>query len=178
MSSRRRALPTATSSPWTFPVIPLPVMEVKSVAVPILVPRSLAPLTIACASGCSLAFSKAAAGPRRVWMSKPWKGSTVISFGLPSVRVPVLSTTSVSIFSSVSSASALRIKMPAIAPRPVPTMIDIGVARPSAQGHAMMRTATALTSACAILGSGPYTAQIANVAIATPITMGTNQPDT
>ena len=36
-------------------------------------------------------------------------------------------------------------RTPAVAPRPVPTMIDIGVASPSAQGHAMIRTATALT---------------------------------
>ena len=34
-------------------------------------------------------------------------------------------------------------------------MIDIGVARPSAHGHAMISTATALMSACAIRGSGP-----------------------
>ena len=44
------------------------------------------------------------------------------------------------------------------APRPVPTMIDIGVARPSAHGHAMISTATALTSACARRGSGPKSA--------------------
>ena len=44
---------------------------------------------------------------------------------------------------------------PASAPRPVPTMIDIGVARPSAHGQAMISTATALTSACASRGSGP-----------------------
>ena len=31
------------------------------------------------------------------------------------------------------------------APRPVPTMIAMGVASPSAQGHAMISTATALT---------------------------------
>ena len=111
-------------------------------------------------------------------MSKPGEGVTLTNLGFPSVKVPVLSTTSVSIFSSVSSASALRIKTPAVAPRPVPTMIDIGVAKPSAQGHAMIRTATALTSACAILGSGPYSAQIAKVTIATPITIGTNHPDT
>ena len=35
------------------------------------------------------------------------------------------------------------------------TMTDIGVARPSAQGHAMISTATALTSACAKRGCGP-----------------------
>ena len=69
------------------------------------------------------------------------------TFGLPSVSVPVLSTTSVSTFSSRSSASAFLISTPACAPRPTPTMIDIGVARPSAQGQAMIRTATAATSA-------------------------------
>ncbi len=67
--------------------------------------------------------------------------------GLPSVSVPVLSTSSVSTFSSVSSASACLISTPAWAPRPVATMMDIGVARPSAHGHAMISTATALTSA-------------------------------
>ena len=36
---------------------------------------------------------------------------------------------------------------PAVAPRPVPTMIAMGVARPRAQGQAMMSTATAATSA-------------------------------
>ena len=53
--------------------------------------------------------------------------------GLPSVSVPVLSTTSVSTFSMRSSASAFLISTPAWAPRPTPTMIDIGVASPSAQ---------------------------------------------
>ena len=66
---------------------------------------------------------------------------------LPSVSVPVLSTTSVSTFSSVSSASAFLISTPTCAPRPVATMMDIGVASPSAQGHAMISTATALTRA-------------------------------
>jgi hypothetical protein len=34
-----------------------------------------------------------------------------------------------------------------VAPRPVPTMIDIGVANPSAHGQAMIKTATALSNA-------------------------------
>ena len=38
-----------------------------------------------------------------------------------------------------------------------PTMIAIGVARPSAHGHAMMSTATAFSSARASRGSGPTT---------------------
>ena len=53
-------------------------------------------------------------------------------------------------------------------------MIDIGVASPSAHGHAMISTATALTSACARRGSGPTTAQTANASSATAITAGTN----
>ena len=39
------------------------------------------------------------------------------------------------------------------------TMIDIGVARPRAQGQAMISTATALTRAWARRGSGPSSAQ-------------------
>ena len=75
------------------------------------------------------------------------RSTTAVTVGLPSVSVPVLSTTSVSTFSIRSSASAFLIRTPACAPRPTPTMIDIGVARPSAQGQAMISTATAATSA-------------------------------
>ena len=77
---------------------------------------------------------------------KPSAGTTAVTAGLPSVSVPVLSTTSVSTFSMRSSASAFLISTPAWAPRPTPTMIDIGVASPSAHGQAMMSTATAATS--------------------------------
>ena len=76
----------------------------------------------------------------------------------PSVSVPVLSTTSVSTRSRRSSASAFLTSTPAVAPRPVPTMMAIGVARPSAHGHAMISTATALTSASARRGGGPHSA--------------------
>ena len=61
------------------------------------------------------------------------------------MSVPVLSTTTVVTFSRTSRASALRNSTPSSAPRPVPTMMDIGVASPKAQGHATIRTATALT---------------------------------
>jgi hypothetical protein len=87
--------------------------------------------------------------------------------------VPVLSRTTVSSFCAVSSASAERIRMPAWAPFPVATMIDSGVARPSAQGQAMISTATAATSARVNAGAGPATNQIANVAIAIAMTTGT-----
>ena len=61
--------------------------------------------------------------------------------------VPVLSTTSVLTFSSTSSAAASLTSTPAIAPLPVATMIAIGVAKPSAHGQAIIRTATAFTIA-------------------------------
>ena len=77
--------------------------------------------------------------------SKPGAGTIATTFGLPSVSVPVLSTTSVSTFSMRSSASAFLISTPSSAPRPTPTMIDIGVASPSAQGQAMISTLTAAT---------------------------------
>ena len=90
--------------------------------------------------------SRPAAAPRR--RSTPATGTARSNAGLPSVSVPVLSTISVSTSRSVldrrgvAEQHALR-----RAPRPVATMIDIGVARPSAHGQAMISTATALTSA-------------------------------
>jgi len=63
------------------------------------------------------------------------------------VSVPVLSNTIVSTRASVSSASALLTRMPSSAPRPVATMIAVGVASPIAQGHAITSTATAFVSA-------------------------------
>src|SRR5439155_16096360 len=59
-----------------------------------------------------------------------------------------------------------------------PTMIDIGVAKPSAHGQAMISTARALTSAKAIAGVGPKSDQAAKVSSAATMTPGTNQPET
>ena len=50
----------------------------------------------------------------------PSAGTTEIRAGFPSVSVPVLSTISVSTFSAISIASALRINTPDCAPRPTP----------------------------------------------------------
>src|SRR6266545_5138248 len=115
---------------------------------------------------------------RRAWRSisfssSPGAATNAAKWGLPSVSVPVLSTTNVSTFSKTSSASAFLISTPAVAPRPVPTMIDIGVAKPSAQGQAIINTATALSKAYAIGGSGPNSAQTIKVIIATSTTAGT-----
>ncbi len=57
-------------------------------------------------------------------------------------------------------------------------MMDIGVARPSAQGQAMMSTETATTSPYASAGAGPSTAQTIKATIAIAITAGTNRADT
>ena len=99
------------------------------------------------------------------------------SLGLPSVSVPVLSMSNVSTASNPCSASALLTSTPACAPRPVPTMIDIGVASPSAQGQAMISTAMALSSAWPTRGSGPTRLQVMKVTTAIRMTSGTNQPE-
>ena len=65
----------------------------------------------------------------------------------PSVTVPVLSRTTVVIRRVCSRTSGPLIRMPSCAPRPVPTMSAVGVARPSAHGHAMISTATAAENA-------------------------------
>ena len=57
-------------------------------------------------------------------------------------------------------------------------MIDMGVARPSAQGKAMMRTETAAIRPWARRGSGPQIAQTVNAITEISSTAGTNQPAT
>ena len=89
-----------------------------------------------------------------------------------------MATTPVSTFSRISRTSALRISIPAVAPRPVPTITDMGVASPSAQGQAMIRTETAARRPWAIRGSGPTSAQVTKAATAIATTAGTNQAAT
>ena len=73
--------------------------------------------------------------------------TTRVTAGLPRVSVPVLSSTMVLMRRALSSASPPRIRMPCSAALPVPTMIAVGVARPSAHGQAMISTAIAACSA-------------------------------
>ncbi|MNT71373.1 hypothetical protein D3C72_2098520 [compost metagenome] len=58
--------------------------------------------------------------------------------------VPVLSVIKTLTLFMFSNASAFFIKTPDWAPLPTPTITDIGVASPKAQGHAIINTATAL----------------------------------
>ena len=177
-SANSAAFPTATRRPSTVPVTPFPRTASKSLASARAMPRAAAASTSAAASGCSLARSRLPASRSNSFSAISPRAVTCVSFGLPSVRVPVLSTTRVSSFSISSSASALRTSTPAWAPRPVPTMIDIGVASPNAQGQAMISTATALTSPKPIAGGGPHNDQAMKANTATASTAGTNQPDT
>ncbi len=65
------------------------------------------------------------------------------------VSVPVLSITTAWIRAEVSSASAFLTRMPLLAPSPVPTMIAVGVARPSASGQVITTTVIANSIAVA-----------------------------
>src|ERR1700743_573897 len=76
------------------------------------------------------------------------------------------------------SDSASRNNTPARAARPIATITEIGVAKPSAQGQAMISTATALASAKANAGGGPNAIQAMKVMTETAMTPGTNQEAT
>ena len=56
----------------------------------------------------------------------------------------------------------------------MPTMIEVGVASPIAQGQAMIRTETPATSASVNAGLGPKTSQTSTVSAAAAMTAGTN----
>ena len=64
-----------------------------------------------------------------------------VTEGWPEVRVPVLSSTTVSMWWRFSKLSADLTRMPYSAALPVPTMMATGVARPRAQGQEITSTA-------------------------------------
>ena len=59
-------------------------------------------------------------------------------------------------------------RMPRSAPRPVATMMAVGVARPRAHGQAMIRTATAFTMAVAKGAKKSQAAKVIAAAASTP----------
>ena len=95
---------------------------------------------------------------------------------MPVVTVPVLSSTIVSTVRVDSSTSGPLMSTPSCAPRPVPTSSAVGVARPSAQGQAMISTATAAVKANSTDSPAPI--QKPSVATARPMTTGTKMPET
>src|SRR6266540_1128021 len=111
------------------------------------IPRATAARTMASASGCSLSRSTAAPSRNSSSEVKPSVLSTAVTSGSPFVSVPVLSSTTVSRAAICSSAIAFLKRMPRCAPRPVPTMIAVGVASPSASGQVITTTVIATSSA-------------------------------
>ena len=91
--------------------------------------------------------------------------------------VPVLSRTTTDSSWARSSASLFLNRMPCSAPLPVPTMIAVGVARPSAQGQAMTNTAT-IKIMLSVKPTRPTRSQPKKVSSAVPMTTGTNTADT
>ncbi len=98
-----------------------------------------------------------------------------VTLGLPSVIVPVLSKTIVSILCVFSSTAPPLIKIPYSAPLPVPTIIAVGVANPKAHGQAINNTETKTVR----INSGfcPAISQTKAAATAIAITIGTNIAD-
>jgi hypothetical protein len=125
-------------------------------------------LSTASASGCSENFSTAAAVDSNCASVTPGAGTISTTSGWPSVSVPVLSKTTTVSLVAFSSAAAFLNRMPFIAPRPVPTMIAIGVASPSASGQAM--TKTVMVSVRANSSGWPRT-QNHTAKVASPTTM-------
>ena len=108
-------------------------------------PPCAACATIARAIGWSVPMSTRAAARMTSFSSTP-TAMTDATVGLPEVSVPVLSNTIVSMRRVLSRTSVPRIMIPLRAPRPVPTSKAMGVASPSAHGHATtsVDTATAI----------------------------------
>jgi hypothetical protein len=121
--------------------------RLEPVAEPGLTPRSSAPATMASASGCSEPAPARRCQASRSSSLRPAERTRRSKLRPALGQRAGLVDDEVSTFAMRSSASASLISTPACAPRPVAVMIDIGVARPSAQGHAMISTDTAETMA-------------------------------
>ena len=134
-----------------------------------------APAVMARAMGCSDELSSAPATRNTSSWVSPAAGVTAASVMVPVVTVPVLSTTTVSTRRVDSRISGPLMTMPNCAPRPVPTISAVGVASPSAQGHAMISTATAAVNA--VDTAAPETIQNPRVATARAMTIGTKTPE-
>ena len=103
-------------------------------------------------------------------------GTISVTFGVPFVMVPVLSSATIWTFPVSSSDTAVLNKIPFFAPSPFPTIIATGVASPSAHGQLITSTAIPLDNAKPILCPAINHTIIVSTAIV--ITIGTNTPDT
>mmetsp|Transcript_10714 Transcript_10714/g.44942 ORF Transcript_10714/g.44942 Transcript_10714/m.44942 type:complete len:360 (+) Transcript_10714:382-1461(+) len=152
--------------------------------------RAFAYLITARAMGCSLCDSAAATTRRNCASATTLlKISTSTTAGFPTVSVPVLSNAITETCPALSKPSAPLMRIPFVAPTPVPTITAVGVARPSAQGHAVTSTETPNINAKIIFvspsgrnESGKYPASPAayhanHVAAAAATTKGTKTLD-
>ena len=164
-------LPTVTTRSPARPRTPAPSRTVNSVTDGRPPNRAAASRAIAWPMGCSDASSTAPASSSASFSSVPGEVLTPTTFMTPSVRVPVLSSTTTRIRRAGSSARAPLTRMPSSAPRPTAATSAVGVARPSAHGQATTRTATAALQAAA--ADTPAPSQKPSVAQARLITQGT-----
>ena len=142
-SASSRALPTRTACPSTVACTPLPVIESNPVAAGMARPRSRAPATIAAASGCSLSASAAATSASSSSSVQSPGGPDVGERGLAGGDgAGLVQHDRVQLVRGLQRLGGAD-QDPAWAPLPVPTMMDSGVARPSAHGQAMISTETA-----------------------------------
>ena len=172
-SPSRSGRPAMTSRPSILASSPPPGIAAKSstlaeaVAAPAVTRSARDASTIARATGCSLCSSRRASTAKSA--SDSCEPMSVIT---PVVRVPVLSSTTVSIDRVDSSASGPETRIPSCEPRPEDTARAVGVASPSAQGHAMMSTVSA---ACRPIAQSPLMRPHArNVSTLMTKTIGTN----
>ena len=138
------SLPASSNVPSARAATPPPATAAKSDTGRRASPRFSASATIAPASGCSEGFSSDAAADSSVSSSMPPAHSTSVTRGLPSVTVPVLSSTTASTRPISSRLAADFTRIPCSAALPVATVIATGVARPRAQGHEITSTAMAM----------------------------------
>jgi len=131
---------------------------------------------IAIARGCSDPASRSAAICNNNSLSS--LHITDVTVGCPVVIVPVLSNTTVVSLPACCKASPFLIRIPCSAARPTPTIIEMGVARPNAQGHAITKTVIAETIAKLKRGSGPNIVQTTKLIREMMTTTGTKIPAT
>ena len=172
-SSNNFSFPTRAVLPFNCAFTPLPSTAVKLVTVAGAMSAFCAALVIAVAKGCSEDCSRLAA-TRKTWSRSP---TTSVTSGVPLVTVPVLSKIMVLTSFTFSRTSPFLIKIPILAPRPVPTINAVGVAKPRAHGHAITTTETAKINACASVAPRK-TYHTKKVAIAKIKTTGTKISET
>ena len=167
--------PNTTLCLPTSPSTPCPAIALNLVTGSNTKFSSSAFFTIASAKECSDPFSTDAASCSSFSLVTFALSLVTISvtIGFPFVNVPVLSKITVLILFAISRLSASLIKIPCSAPRPVPTIMAVGVANPMAQGQAIIKTAILFSMANKKALCCPKTYQPTNVAMANMITTGT-----